>query len=230
MKVRRLAVQLSSVIAIFSLLLFSACSGSSNSNNPPPPSDNSRNKPDDVEHRIAYSGETLAIIANWYTGKSTNWTLIRDANPGLRPERLNIGQLVRIPGELVIERNPMPRKVLQGSPKKASKNIPVDIKTGEDGGSGDETPPTNVSPPPDNLPTENPPPDVSDPSGVDLEQLLKEQIEAQKKNAPSDAPPPAEEKKPEPSVPAKGAEKAPDNKAAPGDSEREQLLDELLTQ
>lgn len=228
MKERRLAVSHWSVIGILCFLLLTGCPQNSDQTTPPPANNRANDKPGDVEHRIAYSGETLAIIANWYTGKSTNWPLIRDANPGLRPERLNLGQVVRIPGDLVVERNPLPRRVLQGSSsgKRSGKgSVPSDIKT--DDLPSDDNPPTDVPTGDTVPPMDTPPADAGDANSVDLEQLLKEQIEAQKKNAPSDAPPPVEEKKNVPPPAEKAPEKAP---AVPGDSEREQLLDELLTQ
>lgn len=58
-----------------------------------------------VQHKVTRSGETLSSIAAAYTGKSQNWTKIRDANPQLKPNRLTLGAVVNIPAELVTKKN-----------------------------------------------------------------------------------------------------------------------------
>ncbi len=75
----------------------------------------------DVEHRVSFSGETLGIIAAWYTGKATNWLAIKNANPGLKPERINLGQTIIIPGDLVTERSPLTKKFVSDAIAKLSK-------------------------------------------------------------------------------------------------------------
>ena len=60
-------------------------------------------------HRIRYPGETLARIARWYTGSSANWRRIVQSNVGLNPNRLRIGQEIRIPERLLIRHRPLPR-------------------------------------------------------------------------------------------------------------------------
>lgn len=67
----------------------------------PPPIEE---KKQDLVHTISISGETLGLIAKWYTGDPANWVKIRDANPGTVPERLRIGSQLTIPGDLVIKR------------------------------------------------------------------------------------------------------------------------------
>jgi hypothetical protein len=59
------------------------------------------------EHKVQFPGETLSIIASWYTGRADNWPRIRDANPGLRPEAMRIGQFVYIPRHLVVNDRPL---------------------------------------------------------------------------------------------------------------------------
>ena len=36
-------------------------------------------------HMVQWSGETLPIIAKWYTGDSDNWQFLADANPNINP-------------------------------------------------------------------------------------------------------------------------------------------------
>ena len=79
---------------------------------PPPPVEVTSAPPveqaiQDLTHTISISGETLGLIAKWYTGDPANWVKIRDANPGTIPERLRIGSQLTIPGALVVKREPL---------------------------------------------------------------------------------------------------------------------------
>lgn len=103
---RGVAVTMALMMSL-SLASVSACSKSSRS--APPAESSAPSQEPDLEHRVQYQGETLGLIARWYTGRSQNWTAIRDANPGLRPERINLGQVIMIPRALVVEERPMPR-------------------------------------------------------------------------------------------------------------------------
>ncbi|HQH28019.1 MAG TPA: LysM peptidoglycan-binding domain-containing protein, partial [Oligoflexia bacterium] len=93
------------------LLMLTACApGTSQPEAPPaePP-----RAPDNLVHVIQYPGETLGIIAKWYTGKTENWNLIVQANPGIKPNRLRLGQHVIIPAELLIKREVLPRTAVK---------------------------------------------------------------------------------------------------------------------
>jgi hypothetical protein len=73
-------------------------------------------------HEVRWSGETLSHIASWYTGSGSNSEKIAEANPGLKPLRINIGDKILIPEGLVKIRKPMPRDHLKSlaAPKKPS--------------------------------------------------------------------------------------------------------------
>lgn len=81
-------------------------------------------------HRVQWPGETISIIAKWYTGKLENWKAIVKANPKLKPSRILIGSKIRIPEDLLETREPMPQEFLMeftSKPKKkraASKSTP----------------------------------------------------------------------------------------------------------
>lgn len=64
------------------------------------------------EHRVKWSGETLSLIAKWYTGRYGNWKAIAQANPGLNPNRIAIGNMIYIPPEMMKTKNLLPRKVV----------------------------------------------------------------------------------------------------------------------
>jgi hypothetical protein len=64
------------------------------------------------EHRVKWSGETLSLIAKWYTGRYGNWKAIAKANPGLNPNRIAVGDIIHIPPEMMKTKKPLPRKVV----------------------------------------------------------------------------------------------------------------------
>ena len=207
---------------------------------PPPSTPPVRPAFEDVDHRISYSGETLAGIAAWYTGKSTNWQAIQSANPGLRPNRLNIGQHIIVPGELVVRRDPMPRKFLGDSSRKKTttgSNVNGSAPVGKSGVGSTELdsqarkdeldlnellgePPTKASPEP-TKPTI--PPDAD---GLDS------LVESGRSSSPAKVVEPLNEPVNEPVNELANEPRVPEptKPATGGDKEREQLLDELLTQ
>jgi len=68
-------------------------------------------------HEVRYSGETLGLISAWYTGKTSNWTSIEAANPGLSPTRIRLGDVIKIPEELVTRSEALPKSYLSASRK-----------------------------------------------------------------------------------------------------------------
>lgn len=61
-------------------------------------------------HTVRRRGETLPIIAKWYTGESANWRALARVNPGIKPQQIKIGSRVKIPGNLLVTRKPMSSK------------------------------------------------------------------------------------------------------------------------
>jgi hypothetical protein len=84
-------------------------------------------------HRVKYSGETLSIIAKWYTGDAVNWQALTKANPKLDPKRINVGDRIRIPRTLLNTRRPMTRGFVVASSKekqpKSPSTTPSEAKT-----------------------------------------------------------------------------------------------------
>jgi len=64
------------------------------------------------EHRVKWPGETLSLIAGWYTGGYGNWKAIAQANPGLNPNRIAVGDIINIPPQMMKTKKPLPRKVV----------------------------------------------------------------------------------------------------------------------
>lgn len=61
-------------------------------------------------HTVKWPGETLSVIAKWYTGDSRNWKLLAGANPGIDPYRVTKNTKIVIPGHLLTTRRPLPEK------------------------------------------------------------------------------------------------------------------------
>ena len=180
-----------------------------------------------LEHTVKYPGETLSIIAGWYTGRTDNWRRIVDANPGLKPEKIRLGQLIMVPMEIVVQEQPLTadavRKFRPSAPRPGKDQIkdttggdgvtqpPADLFDSEPAAKSEAVAPTNVNPA-DSMPkSDNVRP--SDPQAQPGEPMV---------NTP---PANANDTPPHDSSPAKN-EKSP----AKDDAEREKLLDELLSQ
>jgi hypothetical protein len=89
----------------------------------PPPAPQPEPQPEPYTHEVRWHEETLSHIALWYTGSQNNWQKISRANGGLKPGRINIGDRILIPEELMKTREPMPREILRSlaAPKRHPK-------------------------------------------------------------------------------------------------------------
>jgi hypothetical protein len=72
-------------------------------------------------HTVKYSGETLSIIALWYTGNSRNWKEIAQANPDMKPNRIFPGDQIIIPEGLLKIRDPLPKEFVDRIYSKAQR-------------------------------------------------------------------------------------------------------------
>lgn len=66
---------------------------------------------DCYRHTVRWPGESMSLIARWYTGSSKNWRKLAKANPRLNPDRIKKGDVISIPPALLKTREPMPEKV-----------------------------------------------------------------------------------------------------------------------
>ena len=64
-------------------------------------------------HRVRWQGETMSIIAKWYTGKAGNWKKLANRNATLDPQRLKEGYRVLIPRRLLITTADMPENFVR---------------------------------------------------------------------------------------------------------------------
>jgi hypothetical protein len=70
-------------------------------------------------HKIRWPGETLSVIAMWYTGNFRNWKAVAKANPELNPNRMFCGNELLIPADLLKTRKPLPKEFVSKYTSKA---------------------------------------------------------------------------------------------------------------
>ncbi len=63
-------------------------------------------------HVVRWKGETLSLISQWYTGTWRNWEALADANAGIDPDRITIGNRIRIPERLLKTRDLLPTEFI----------------------------------------------------------------------------------------------------------------------
>lgn len=66
-------------------------------------------------HQVQWKGETLSIIAKWYTGDWKNWKALAKANPWVEPNNMFAGLKVKIPRQLLKNKKKMPREFVLSS-------------------------------------------------------------------------------------------------------------------
>jgi hypothetical protein len=85
----------------------------SETQNPPRQNVAGKRKPgkDDYTHTVRWSGESLSLIAKWYTGAVNNWRILAKSNPQLNPNLIMKGNVILIPADLLKTKEPLPQKV-----------------------------------------------------------------------------------------------------------------------
>jgi hypothetical protein len=95
------------LIALF-VLIFSGCASLSQMK------DNLSRFADTKEnffvHTVKWPGETISIVAKWYTGSMDKWKQIAQLNPALDPQKIVIGDQIKISRRLLKTTKPMPEK------------------------------------------------------------------------------------------------------------------------
>jgi LysM domain len=101
-------VNLKLIYSLLAIIFVSICFNACN-NQPKPPREPAVYAPQYFKHTVKYQGETLAMIAKWYTGNVYNWQAILDVNPGLDVRRIRIGSIINIPINLTVKQTEMPK-------------------------------------------------------------------------------------------------------------------------
>jgi hypothetical protein len=82
-------------------------------------------KPSYYVHKVRWQGESLSIIAAWYTGNLDNWKVLAETNPSLNPNRIFPGSEISIPQEMLKTKEPMPEEFVAGFlPKSKKEKLP----------------------------------------------------------------------------------------------------------
>jgi hypothetical protein len=102
------------------LLGLNACS---NSTSPVPDFE------DYLEHTVSMRGETLGIIAGWYTGTQANWRELRTLNAN--SSTIRIGDSVYVPRVLLKRSTPMTREYLNKVSRAPNAPTNADTKSPE---------------------------------------------------------------------------------------------------
>jgi len=66
-------------------------------------------------HQVRWQGETLSLIAKWYTGDWRNWKALSEVNPWVEPNNMFAGLKVKIPRQLLKNQKQMPREFVLSS-------------------------------------------------------------------------------------------------------------------
>jgi Tfp pilus assembly protein FimV len=74
-------------------------------------------------HTVKHSGETISIIAAWYTGDLDNWKVLAEVitknNPNADIKRIYVGNKILIPENLLKTRETMPQEFVDSFYKKS---------------------------------------------------------------------------------------------------------------
>ena len=72
-------------------------------------------------HLVKWSGETVSIIAGWYTGDIQNWKILAEANPDIKADRITVGMKIKIPERAMTTKAPMTKEYVDGFYRKPKK-------------------------------------------------------------------------------------------------------------
>lgn len=64
-------------------------------------------------HEVKWPGESLSIIAGWYTGDIQNWKALSPFNPHVKPDVIRMGDRIVIPRSMMKTQEPMPKAYLE---------------------------------------------------------------------------------------------------------------------
>ena len=107
------------LVGVAFLLIFSGCARLETIVKPksegPPSEVKKEQKSTGFVHTVQWKGETLSLIAKWYTGNGRNWKALAEANPKLNPNFIRIGEKILIPQSQAKTEEPMPRSFLSSS-------------------------------------------------------------------------------------------------------------------
>ena len=134
------------LVCLAILLIFSGCTqmktffkSDSNSAEVKPAGKSTSKNISYYEHKVRWKGETLSLIAKWYTGSQKNWKVLAKDNPWLEPNELSSGHKIFIPRNMLKTKKPMPRDFVFASKSKNEVRKTKAKQAGTAGGSLSES-------------------------------------------------------------------------------------------
>ena len=97
------------------------------SNTAPKPQDKPQSKVNGAGRYVVKSGDTLSKIASRELGSAERWTEIRDLNPGINPNALQVGAKLTLPaaGAVVAKATPKSESTVGWGPTSSGKKSRV---------------------------------------------------------------------------------------------------------
>jgi hypothetical protein len=89
-------------------------------------------------HKVRYPGESVSIIAGWYTGDIDNWKILAEVNPGLNPNVIHEGMKINIPESMLKKREAITKEYVdsfyqksksKGAGSRGQSTAPADEET-----------------------------------------------------------------------------------------------------
>ena len=74
-------------------------------------------------HTVKLPGESLSIIAKWFTGDLKNWETLAKHNPTINPNRIFLGDKIRIPRHIMIRHDRMTQEFIEESQPKPRQRV-----------------------------------------------------------------------------------------------------------
>lgn len=75
-------------------------------------------------HTVSIPGENITIIAKWYTSAEKNWQVLVKCNPKIKPNRIFIGDKIKIPRSLLTKETALPPEFVQQSQAAPKRKTP----------------------------------------------------------------------------------------------------------
>ena len=75
-------------------------------------------------HTVQWPGESLSLIAAWYTGDPRNWTILAAINGGDGSDAVRASEVILIPKALLTTETPMPRAFVDFYTQRDSGRLP----------------------------------------------------------------------------------------------------------
>lgn len=72
-------------------------------------------------HTVRVPNENISIIAKWYTGKQKNWVVLVKCNPAIKPNRIFLGNEIKIPRSLITRDTELPAEFVHQSYSRSQK-------------------------------------------------------------------------------------------------------------